>query len=58
MRVENGKLTGPGGAKIRAAVAGTCYVFLGEDHGTAQVAKFADARTSELQPLGFNTFAR
>jgi len=55
--VENGKLAGPGAAKIRAAVADTCYVFLGEDHGIAQVAQSADALTSELQPLGFNTFA-
>lgn len=55
--VESGALIGPGAEKLRAAEAQSCYVFLGEDHGIAEVARFADGLTRELQPLGYNTFA-
>ncbi len=57
LRIENARIAGPGADRLRTAVAESCYVYLGEDHGIAQVAQFADALTTELQPLGFHTFA-
>jgi hypothetical protein len=55
--LQQGKLSGDGAAKLRAALQPAQYVFLGEDHGLAEVADFAGALYAELQPLGFNTVA-
>lgn len=55
--VENGQLAGGGASVLAAALRDAQFVFLGEDHGIAQVAQFADALYTHLQPLGFHTLA-
>jgi len=46
--VTNGDLSGSGAVEIHKATEHACYVFLGEDHGIAEVAQFADALYNEL----------
>lgn len=55
--VRNGQLLGPGAVKIRDAVSHACYIFLGEDHGIAEVPKFAEALTSDAVGDGIHTLA-
>ena len=50
-------LGGPGGDILRAATVDAQYVALGEDHGTNEIARFADGLFGMLQPHGFNTVA-
>lgn len=57
VRVENMRIAGDGANLLTEAVHDAQFVFLGEDHGLAQVAQFADALFATLQPLGFNTLA-
>lgn len=53
--VVNGTLTGVGAAVLRSATQDADYVLLGEDHGTAEIPKFADALFTSLVPFGFHT---
>ena len=53
--VRNGHLLGPGAVKIRDVASHACYIFLGEDHGIAEVPEFAEALTSDSE--GVNTLA-
>ena len=52
--VEDGKLAGPGGDAVRAAIADAQFVLLGEDHGIAQIPQFDAAICSDLAPHGFH----
>src|SRR5262249_9213750 len=47
----------PGTAVLAIATEGAAFVFLGEDHGVAQVGQFATALHGMLQPRGFDTLA-
>jgi hypothetical protein len=51
------RLAGPGTAVLAKATDGAQYVFLGEDHGLAQVAQLATALFAMLQPRGFDALA-
>ena len=55
--VSNGNLVGPGALRLRHATAHTCYVFLGEDHGMAEVPEFADALLGDLMQYKTTTLA-
>ncbi len=55
--VRDSRLAGPGTAVLAIATEGAAFVFLGEDHGVAQVAQFATALHGMLQPRGFDTLA-
>src|SRR5690242_17964945 len=57
LSVEEARLAGPGAAVLSTALQGAQFVFLGEDHGMAQVARFAAALHAMLQPRGFDTLA-
>lgn len=53
----DGRLAGPGADVLREATAGAQFVMLGEDHGTREIAQFADALYATLVPSGFDTIA-
>lgn len=55
--VHEGKLAGPGADVLRAALADTQFVLLGEDHGIQQIPQFAAGLCAELGPHGFHTMA-
>ena len=55
--LRDGHLVGPGAAKLQDVTSHACYVFLGEDHGIAEVPRFADALLIDLVPSGTNTLA-
>ena len=54
IRVQDGKLAGPGADVLRAALAEAQFVALGEDHGIREVSEFASALCAELAPHGFH----
>lgn len=49
------QLAGTGWEKIRASIAQSQFVLVGEDHGTAQIPQFTQAVARELQPAAFIT---
>ena len=55
--VRDGALVGPGAVTLQDATFRTCYVFLGEDHGIAEVPEFSGALLSDLVKHGTNTLA-
>lgn len=55
--LRDGHLIGPAAVKLQDVTSHACYVFLGEDHGIAEVPEFADALLSDLVPSGTNTLA-
>ena len=55
--IQNGQLAGPGARVLGDAAAGAHFVLLGEDHGTSEIAAFADAFFTSLVPLGYRTIA-
>lgn len=55
--VHDGKLAGPGADILRAALADTQFVLLGEDHGIQQIPQFTASLCAELAPQGFHTMA-
>ena len=55
--IQNGQLAGPGARVLGDAAAGAHFVLLGEDHGTSEIAAFADAFFASLVPLGYHTIA-
>jgi hypothetical protein len=57
LSVRDQRLEGAGAAVLAAALDGAAFVFLGEDHGVAQVAQFAGTLYAILQPRGFDTLA-
>ena len=57
LEVSEGNLVGPGAAILQNATSHSCYVFLGEDHGIAEVPEFADGLLSYLAHHGTNTLA-
>ncbi len=57
LSVEDRRFNGAGAKVLAEAAEGAQYVFLGEDHGIAQVAQAADALYALLQPAGFDTLA-
>ncbi|MES3023478.1 MAG: hypothetical protein V4857_18085 [Pseudomonadota bacterium] len=57
LSIENGKLAGPGAASLRAAVGGSQFVFIGEDHGINEIAQFSSAWFDELAAGGYTTLA-
>ena len=44
-------------AAITDAARNARYVFVGEDHGTREIAQFADELDAAIQPFGYNTLA-
>lgn len=53
LSLREGRLGGPGVARLRALLGASHLVMLGEDHGSAGIADFATALWRELAPLGF-----
>ncbi|MBI4747185.1 MAG: hypothetical protein HY774_01770 [Acidobacteria bacterium] len=53
LKLENGKLTGPGADLLIREGREAQFVFLGEEHFIAEVPRFAQALWSELTPAGF-----
>jgi hypothetical protein len=53
--VEGGQLAGTGAGVLHDATQHADYVLLGEDHGTAEIPRFADALFTSLVPSGFQT---
>ncbi|HNC44468.1 MAG TPA: hypothetical protein PLU80_09895 [Acidobacteriota bacterium] len=53
LKLENGKLTGPGADLLIRDARDSQFVFLGEEHFIAEVPRFAQALWSELTPAGF-----
>lgn len=51
------KLAGPGAGVLRDAMASAHFVMLGEDHGTREIPRFADALFASLAPRGFHIIA-
>ncbi|GAB3722127.1 hypothetical protein GCM10027594_02740 [Hymenobacter agri] len=49
------QLAGTGWDKIRASIAQSQFVLVGEDHGMAQIPQFTQAVARELQPAAFIT---
>lgn len=49
------QLAGTGWEKIRASIAQSQFVLVGEDHGMAQIPQFTQAVARELQPAAFIT---
>ena len=58
IEVRNGHLVGPGEVEIREAVSHACYIFLGEDHGIAEVPEFAEGITNISMGDGIRTLGR
>ncbi len=54
MRLENGRLTGEGAEFLRALGAQSQFVLIGEEHGNAGIAEFAEAYWCDLNAVGFN----
>jgi hypothetical protein len=53
-RLENGRLTGAGADLLRTLGAESQFVAIGEEHGNAGVAQFAEAYWRDLNAIGFN----
>ena len=49
------QLAGTGWEKIKASIAQSQFVLVGEDHGMAQISQFTQAVARELQPAAFIT---
>ena len=49
------QLAGTGWDKLRASIAQSQFVLVGEDHGMAQIPQFTQAVARELQPVAFIT---
>ena len=49
------QLVGTGWEKLRASIAQSQFVLVGEDHGIAQIPQFTQAVARELQPVAFIT---
>ncbi len=54
MRLENGRLTGAGADFLRSLGAQSQFVLIGEEHGNAGIAHFAEAYWRDLNEVGFN----
>jgi len=52
--LREGKLAGPGGDVLRAAMANAQFVLLGEDHGIQQIPAFSSGVCAELGSRGFH----
>lgn len=57
LSLENGRLAGSGARALGNAAAGAHFVLLGEDHGTSEIAAFADAFFTSLVSMGYRTIA-
>lgn len=57
LSIDKGRLAGPGALKLREAVVGSQFVFIGEDHGIKEIADFSAAWFEELAPAGYTTLA-
>ena len=57
LEVREGNLGGRGAAILQSATSHSCYVFLGEDHGIAEVPEFANGLLSDLAHHGTDTLA-
>jgi hypothetical protein len=55
LNLSGGKLAGPGGDVLRAALADAQFVLVGEDHGIQQIPGLVGAVCNDLGPLGFHT---
>jgi hypothetical protein len=55
--IVGGRLAGAGGEVLRDAFASSQFVLLGEEHGTAEIPRFAGAVFDALAPLGYRTIA-
>jgi hypothetical protein len=53
LKVDQGRLAGPGAAVLRDAAANAQFVLFGEDHGFADSPVLVRAIAREVQPLGF-----
>lgn len=53
-RLENGRLTGEGAQFLRALGEQSQFVLIGEEHGNAGIAQFAEAYWRDLNEVGFN----
>lgn len=53
-RLENGRLTGAGADLLRTLGAESQFVAIGEEHGNAGIAQFAEAYWRDLNAIGFN----
>lgn len=57
MRLENGRLTGPGGDLLRNLGGQARFVVVGEEHGNAGIARFAAALWGDLNEAGYEYLA-
>lgn len=57
LRLEGGRLTGPGADSLAAAAGRAEFVPVGEQHGTAEVPRFVGALLRRVRPLGYSTLA-
>ncbi len=56
-RIENGRLVGDGADFLRELGEGAQFVMIGEDHGSAGIAKFVEAYWRDLNERGFDHLA-
>lgn len=56
-RIENGRLTGDGGALLRALGGQSQFVLVGEEHGNVGIAEFSAALWRDLNHAGYNYLA-
>jgi hypothetical protein len=57
LEVKDGRLAGPGARWLLQRASKSQFVFVGEDHGIAQIPQFASALWHELTPLGYKHVA-
>jgi hypothetical protein len=57
LRIEDGRLAGPGADWLREQARQSQFLFLGEEHGVAEVPAFAGMLFRELHPLGYRYVA-
>jgi hypothetical protein len=55
--LTNGRLSGPGAELLKREASRSQFVFLGEEHGIAEIPQFAAALWRELLPAGFRHVA-
>ena len=55
--LADGRLSGAGAGLLRQEGSGSQFIFLGEEHGIAEIPQFAAALWRELVPLGYRHVA-
>jgi hypothetical protein len=57
LEIKNGKLVGPGADALRARMAASQFVLIGEEHGVATIADTVRAMVPDLAQAGYRHFA-